>query len=200
VQNNEATREATCERTRDAHDDRHQGAMLGVSGISRRGVAAPRLGPAIVRGGPWTTRGQGRCRSVREGVDGCGCSEVCFPDVCCVAHRVSLIVPPRKAHIGLLAYVPVSSDEDAGRMQRDRPPAAPDPAVRSASASISARPPCGALWWRAPINTIGRVLRRPRRPCEVSGRGDFPVRRRAQSSTRSAMAESREAGWVRRQV
>jgi len=41
VQNNEATREATCERTRDAHDDRHQGAMLGVSGISRRGV--PRL-------------------------------------------------------------------------------------------------------------------------------------------------------------
>jgi hypothetical protein len=41
LQNNEATRDATCETTKDAHDDRHQGAMLGVSGISRRGV--PRL-------------------------------------------------------------------------------------------------------------------------------------------------------------
>jgi hypothetical protein len=28
-------------------------------------------------------------------------SEVCFPDVCCAAHRVSLVVPHRKAHVGL---------------------------------------------------------------------------------------------------
>ena len=39
--------------------------------------------------------------SCSRGVDGCGCSEVCFPDVCCAAHRVSLVVPHRKAHVGL---------------------------------------------------------------------------------------------------
>jgi hypothetical protein len=115
-----------------------------------------------------------RTRSISSrGVDGCGCSEVCFPDVCCVAHRVSLIVPPRKAHIGLsrtCLFHPTKMREGCNATGIGR--TSPRGPIRVAS--ISARPPCGALWRRAPINTIGRVLRRPRRPCEVSGRGDFP--------------------------
>jgi len=94
--------------------------------------AAPRLGPAIVRGGPWSTRGQGRGRSVREASTDAVARKS--------ASRMSAVwrigsaswcrpVRPTSGSRVRACFIRRRCGKDATRQA----PAASDPAVRSAS-------------------------------------------------------------------